>query len=124
MELLNKSKNLDEKEFIMRAENGYTLYVQYSYIKEGEKHLLFYILSRYPTKRLFYEYELEILEGIENFDFQDGVCTEREARIEFHSIQKQIEYLKKKEDFKIEDWRYSKQGKNDFEKDRKEQQIG
>lgn len=118
MELLNKSKNLNEKEFITRVENGYLLYVRYTYEKNGEKYLLFYKLQREPIKK--FPYFLEILEGVEDADFEWGYCTEREAKVEFKNIQKALEYLKKKEEFKIEDWSYSKIGKKDFEKSRKQ----
>jgi len=33
MKLINKSKNLDEKDFIMRLQNGYILFVEYEYLK-------------------------------------------------------------------------------------------
>jgi hypothetical protein len=116
MELLNKSKNLDEKEFIIRLENGYMLEVRYSYEKDKKTFLLFYILQR--VKSNMYPYALTILEGIEDADFQWGYCTERESKIQFQSIKKALDYLKRKEEFKIEDWSYSKAGKKDFEKDK------
>lgn len=119
MEVLNKTNNLDEKKFITMLENGYLLEVRYRYEKNGEKYLLVYRLQRYPLRKFPYPYLLEILEGIENADFEWGDCTEREAKIEFKSTRKALEYLRKKEDFKIEDWRYGKVGKKDFEKNKK-----
>jgi hypothetical protein len=57
----------------------------------------------------FYDFILIIEEGFEDHDLYLDECSERYENVEFLSIDKALEFLKKKESFKLTDWQYSKQ---------------
>ncbi len=109
MNVIDKPKNLTEKEFTNKLENGYTLFVRYKYSRGSDSYLLIYQISR--QRNTAYPYVLTIEEGSQDFDYALDVCSERDMVIKFISIEKAITYLKNKEDFKIEDWTYTSEGR-------------
>src|SRR3989344_3417923 len=103
MKLINKSKNLDEKDFIMRLQNGYILFVEYEYEENNKQFEIYYTLLRYKDegKSIFL---LTIRAGDPNYWWEPA--DQRDERYEFSSSEESLKFLKEKENFKISDWGY------------------
>lgn len=108
MRVLNRTRNLDEESFIIRLQNGYTLFVEYQYEKNGKLYFLDYSLFRSKNKKED-TYILTIEEGEEAAaGLYHEHCSVRDKSYGFSSPQEVIEFLKEKENFKIADWDYHK----------------
>jgi hypothetical protein len=120
--LKSKSKNMNKKEFFMRLQNGYALFVYYLCKNKKKSFFLNYHLCRVKEEEK--EYLLSIDEGDEITEYTDfdDVCTIREEILSFKTPEDAINYLEKNEYFKCEDWRHSK--KSSFQKNKKKGNLG
>lgn len=101
MKTLNRTKSLDDKSFILRLQNGYTLFVEYELEEDGKKYELHYTLWRNKDDDNY----ILIIESGDLVHVWEP-ADKRDERHVFKSPEEAIKFLEKKEDFKILDWGY------------------
>lgn len=87
---------MKNQNIIKKLKEGNTLIGEQGYAKSGKKYVVKYTLFKNTKKNAAYSCTLLIEET--QMGFKKGkACSERNAKIEFVSYEKALEYLKKKE---------------------------
>ena len=102
MKVENRPRNLNEDDFIMRIQNGYRLKIRYKYERGKKAFYLNYTTCRDKSDKRDY-YWLNIEEGDYEDSYQDHPDI-RDERHEFSTPKELLNFLKKVENFKLEDW--------------------